>query len=79
MTSTTRRESNEALGSRLLKEKADAETIERAFIAAYADAGKTDLDFIRERIKIYMKIAKKRLGYSPEEITEVVEPQAVEA
>ena len=59
-TQGTRTESMEALGSRLLREKATAEQIENAFKSAYLLKGKTDMTFIRPRIVIYMDIARKR-------------------
>lgn len=55
-----RRLSNEALGSKLLKEKATEEQIIAAFTAAYKLKGKTDKKYIAARSKIYMNIAKKK-------------------
>jgi len=55
-------ESMEALGSRLLKENASKEDIEKAFLEAYARKGNTNVDFIvKKRIPIYMNIAMKRV------------------
>jgi hypothetical protein len=55
-----RAESMEALGSRLLKEKADDKAIQSAFVKAYKVKGITDTAFIEKRVKIYMHIAEKR-------------------
>ena len=56
-----RTESNEALGERLLKEKASQEAIIAAFTEVYkAKKGLTDTKFIEARAAIYMKIAEKR-------------------
>lgn len=56
-----RAESNEALGERLLKEKASQEQILKEFSAVYkSKAGVTDKVFVAARAMIYMKIAKKR-------------------
>lgn len=60
ITTANRTESMEALASRLLKEKASEENIEKAFMAAYLLKGKTDKTFIKPRIAIYMNIATKR-------------------
>ncbi len=55
-----RKLSNEALGAKLLKEKADEATILAAFTAAYKLKGITDKKYIVARSKIYMSIAKKK-------------------
>lgn len=56
-----RQESNEALGERLLKEKADEDRIIKEFAAVYkSKAGVTDKKFVVARAAIYMNIAKKR-------------------
>lgn len=56
-----RAESNEAIGERLLKEKANEATILATFTKVYKDkAGITDKKFIASRASIYMKIATKR-------------------
>lgn len=58
---TVRAESNEALGERLLKEKANEATILATFTKVYKDkSGVTDKKFVAARAAIYMKIAKKR-------------------
>jgi hypothetical protein len=54
-------ESNEALGVRLLKEKATDEEITEAFTAAYAKKDKNVTEaFVAKRVKIYMDIARKK-------------------
>lgn len=56
-----RAESNEALGERLLKEKADEATILAAYTKVYKTKSNiTDKKFVAARAAIYMKIAKKR-------------------
>ena len=56
-----RRLSNEALGAKLLKEKADQDTIIAAFTEVYKLKGITDKSFIEKRARIYMNIAQKRV------------------
>ena len=57
--------SNEALATKLLKEKADEATILAAFTKVYKDKkGVTDKKFVEKRIKIYMSIASKRVKAS---------------
>jgi hypothetical protein len=54
-------ESNEALGVRLLKEKATDEEITEAFTAAYTKKDKNVTEaFVAKRVKIYMDIARKK-------------------
>ena len=51
-------ESMQEIADRLLKAKADPKTIKQEFVKAYKDRKSiTDLDFIKKRITIYMKIA----------------------
>lgn len=58
---TVRAESNEALGERLLKEKANESTILATFTKVYKSKSNiTDKKFIQARANIYMGIAKKR-------------------
>jgi hypothetical protein len=58
---TVRAESNEAIGERLLKEKANEATILATFTKVYKTKSNiTDKKFIQARANIYMKIAKKR-------------------
>jgi len=51
----------EGLAIKLLSEKASEKEITKAFTEAYKAKGKTDGEFIKARIAIYMKIAKKRI------------------
>ena len=56
-----RTESNEALGERLLREKASQEAILNAFTAVYKQKkGVTDKKFVEARAAIYMRIAEKK-------------------
>jgi hypothetical protein len=56
-----RAESNEHIGERLLKEKANEATILATFTKVYKDKkGITDKKFVQARANIYMTIAKKR-------------------
>ena len=56
-----RAESNEAIGERLLKEKANEATILATFTKVYKDkSGVTDKKFVAARAAIYMNIAKKK-------------------
>jgi len=54
-----KRQSNLELGRALLAEKADEKKILAAFTKAYRVAGKTDLEYIKKRAVIYMRIAAK--------------------
>jgi len=56
-----RRLSNESLGVKLLKEKADEAAILKAYTEVYKLKGVTDKKFIAGRAKIYMSIAAKRI------------------
>lgn len=56
-----RAESNEHIGERLLKEKANAATILATFLKVYKDKkGITDKKFVQARANIYMAIAEKK-------------------
>lgn len=58
-----RAESNEHIGERLLKEKANEATILAAFLAVYKNKkGITDKKFVQARANIYMAIAEKKAG-----------------
>ena len=59
---STPHESNEDLALRLLKEEADAETIQAAFNTVYVAKGKNITKvFLEKRIKIYMDIARRKV------------------
>lgn len=59
--STEKQESNEELALRLLKEGADAETIQATFATVYGKKGKNiTKDFLAKRVKIYMDIARRK-------------------
>lgn len=53
-----KKESAQELATRLLLEKTAEKDVEKAFVAFYKEKGQTDLEFIKKRIAIYMKIAK---------------------
>ena len=55
-----RKESMQALADRLLKSGASEKDQVKEFLAAYKEKGKTDLDFIKKRISIYMNITAKK-------------------
>jgi len=57
-----RAESMENLAMRLRKERASEETILSAFVLAYKLKGIQDINFIKLRLKIYLKIADKRIA-----------------
>jgi len=60
-TTSKKGESNEAIGERLLKEKANEATILATFLKVYKTKSNiTDKAFVQARANIYMKIAKKR-------------------
>lgn len=54
-----RREGNVALMKRLISEGRNPEEIEAIFVKRYADAGKTDADWVRARIKAYHSLASE--------------------
>ena len=51
-------ETNQALAARLLEEEAGTKEINAAFKKVYEAKGVDDMDFIKKRAGIYMKIAK---------------------
>ena len=53
-------ESNLAKADRLHAEKADDATVLKEYKASYKEKGKTNDKWIKERAKIYMKIAAKK-------------------
>lgn len=55
-------ESMENLAMRLRKQKADEKVILSAFVAAYKVKGIQDINFIKPRLTIYLKIADKRIA-----------------
>lgn len=61
-TAKKRAESMEDLAMRLRKEKADEKAILSAFVKAYAVKGIQDINFIKSRLTIYLKIADKRIA-----------------
>jgi hypothetical protein len=68
-----RAESNEHIGERLLKEKANEATILAAFTKVYKDKkGITDKKFVQARANIYMTIAKKRAEAKAETVKKEV-------
>jgi hypothetical protein len=54
--------SNEKLGEKLLREKADEATILNTFVKIYKERGITDKKWIQSRANIYIKIATKKLA-----------------
>lgn len=54
--------SMEKLGDKLRAENATPEQIESAFVEAYKPKGVQDINFIKGRIEIYLKIADKRIA-----------------